>query len=136
MMDAIVWGEHLTAWELLSPSGRDHVLEAGGRRGLDAVQAARLRQGTSPPDERDAFLTGLIHGLRIDFSSVDLENVAPVDAAIELDDGRRRVALECPASFGHGRWAAGSMVLSRHRSSDGGVVWLVDRIKPLVTRSE
>lgn len=135
-LEAIVWGQHLTVWELLSPAGRDVVLEAGSRRGLDAVQAARIRQGTSEPAEQDAFLTGLVHGLRVDFASVDLENVSPLNDVVELADGCHQVGLECPATFGDGGWAAGSMVLSEHRSSDGAVSWLVDRINPLVSRSE
>lgn len=136
MLEAIVWGQHLTVWELLSPAGREVVLETGGRRGLDVVQAARIRQGTSPAAEQDAFLTGLVHGLRVDFSSVEVEKVVPLGEPVEREDGRYDVALECPAAFGDGGWAAGSMVLSEHRSADGGDRWLVDRINPLVSRSE
>ena len=135
-LDAVVWGQHLTVWELLSPDGRDVVLEAGERRGLDPVQAARLRQGTSQPDERDTFLTGLVHGLRVDFSSVELENVTPLLNVTEDGGGGCEVALECPASFGDGGWAAGSMIISERRSPDGTARWLVDRIFPLVSRSE
>ncbi len=135
-LEAVVWGQHLTVWELLSPDGKDVVLEAGARRGLDAVQAARIRQGTSEPEEQDAFLTGLLHGLRVDFSSVELETVAPLSDVIELADGRAEVTLECPASFGSGGWAAGSMVVSEQRSADGVASWLVDRVNPLVSRGE
>lgn len=133
-LEAIVWGRHLTVWELLSPDGKDVVLEAGARRGLDAVQAARIRQGTSEPDELDAFLTGLLHGLRVDFSSVELERVAPLHDVTELAAGRCQVTLECPASFGPEGWAAGSMVISEQRSTDGAATWLVDRVNPLVSR--
>lgn len=136
LLEAIVWGQHLTVWELLSPTGRDLVLEAGSRRGLDAVQAARIRQGTSSTVEQDAFLTGLVRGLRVDFSSVEVEKVSPVGEPAEDEDGRYEVVLECPASFGDGGWAAGSMVLSEHRSTEGDTRWLVDRINPLVSRSE
>ncbi len=135
-LEAIVWGKHLTVWELLSPDGREVVLEAGARRGLDAVQAARIRQGTSEPEEQDAFLTGLLHGLRVDFSSVELETVAPLSDVVELADGRVEVSLECPASFGSAGWAAGSMVVSEQRSLEGVASWLVDRVNPLVSRSE
>lgn len=135
-LEAIVWGRHLTVWELLSSDGRDVVLEAGARRGLDAVQAARIRQGTSQREEQDAFLTGLLHGLRVDFSSVELEQVAPLSEVIELADGVCEVVLECPASFGSGGWAAGSMVISERRTADGVSTWLVDRVNPLVSRSE
>ncbi|MGH1491445.1 MAG: hypothetical protein ACRBK7_18945 [Acidimicrobiales bacterium] len=135
-LEAIVWGQHLTVWELLSSAGRDVVLEAGARRGLDAVQAARLRQGTSPTEEQDKFLTGLVHGLRVDFSSVELEKVVPLSDVVELAEGRYEVTLECPASFGEGGWAAGSMEISEQRRADGVTRWLVDRINPLVSRSE
>jgi hypothetical protein len=76
-----------------------------------------------------------VHGLRVDFSSVEVEKVAPVGDPLEREDGRYDVALECPATFGDGGWAAGSMVLSEHRSADGGDRWLVDRINPQVSRS-
>ncbi|MEL7156686.1 MAG: hypothetical protein AAFN30_08815, partial [Actinomycetota bacterium] len=93
LLEAIVRGEHLTVWELLSPAGRDYVLETGGRRGLDPVQAARVRQGTSQPHERDRFLTSVLQGLRVDFSSVELEQVAPTGVHRTLPDGRVEVPL-------------------------------------------
>lgn len=129
-LDAIVWGEHSKVWELLSDSGRDIVLAAGSRRGLDAIQAARLRQGTSPQVELDQFLTGLLQGLRVDFAAVSLDEVKPASPVVELDDGRVEVKLECPATFGERDWAAGSIVLSR---GDSG--WAVDRVIPLVSRN-
>ena len=55
-IEAIVWGEHVTVWAMLSESGREHVLEAGSRRGLDPLQAQRIRQWTSPHDELDALM--------------------------------------------------------------------------------
>ena len=100
-LNAILWGEHLQVWELLSPAGREHVLEAGARRGLDPLQAQRLRLGTSPLEERDSFLTGLVHGLRVDFASVPLEDVGPARQDPQ-PDGAVEVHLECPASFGPG----------------------------------
>lgn len=128
---AIVWGEHLIVWELLSGSGRDTVLEAGGRRGMDPIQVQRIRLGTSSTEEMDTFLTGLLHGLRVDFSSVQLDSVVPRAEVVALADDSVEVGLECPASFGDGSWAAGSLILS----TDGGR-WLIDRVKPLVSRSE
>jgi hypothetical protein len=130
-LDAIVWGEHSTVWMLLSTAGRDHVLDAGSRRGLDAVQAERLRQGTSAGDELDQFLTGLLQGLRVDFAAVQLEEVEPVMPVEVSDDGRVAINLECPATFGDRGWAAGSVVLAYEGGS-----WLVDRVNPLVSRSE
>lgn len=127
-LDAIVWGEHLVVWEMLSPVGREVVLAAGERRGLDPLQAQRLRLGTSPIEERDAFLSGLVRGLRVDFSNVSLEEVRPADEGVAQEDGSVEVTLECPARFGPEGWAAGSVVLSRT-----GGEWLVDRVVPVVS---
>lgn len=130
-LDAILWGEHQQVWELLSAAGREHVLEAGARRGLDPMQAQRIRLGTSPLEERDSFLTGLVHGLRVDFASVTLQDVRPSGDPVPRPDGSVEIQLECPASFGEGAWAAGSLVVS---SVDD--VWRIDRVHPLVSRSE
>jgi len=130
-LNAILWGEHRQVWEMLSPTGREHVLEAGARRGLDPLQAQRLRLGTSPLDERDTFLTGLVHGLRVDFASVSLEDIHPTGDPVPSADGSFEIELECPASFGAGAWAAGSLTVSE---VDG--VWRIDRVHPLVSRSE
>lgn len=130
-IDAIVWGEHLTVWKLMSQDGREFVLDAGSRRGLDPMQAQRIRLGTSPQQELDAFLTGLIHGLRVDFAAVPLHEVKVDASAPAPDDEAVEVSLYCPANFGEGRWAAGSLVMSR---VDG--TWVVDRVRPVVTRSD
>lgn len=130
-LDAIVWGEHQEVWDLLSPAGREHVLEAGGRRGLDPLQAQRLRLGTSPLEERDSFLTGLVHGLRIDFASVPLEDVRPTGEPMPRADGSVQIDLECPASFGPGGWSAGSLIVSLVEDA-----WRIDRVHPVVSRSE
>jgi hypothetical protein len=130
-VQAIVWGEHLTVWAMMSEAGREYVLEAGARRGLDPLQAQRIRQNSSSQDEVDSFLTGLVHGLRVDFSAVPLDEVRagsqPIQAGVDVVE----VPLHCPATFGEGRWAAGSIMLSRSDDS-----WMVDRVKPLVSRSE
>jgi len=130
-LEAILWGEHVRVWEMLSPSGREHVLEAGARRGLDPLQAQRIRLGTSPQSEQDAFLTGLLHGLRVDFASVTLEDVRPAGTATTNADGSVEIQLECPASFGERAWAAGSVVVS---SVDDG--WRIDRVYPVVSRGD
>lgn len=130
-IQAIVWGEHVVVWDMMSEAGREHVLEAGARRGLDPLQAQRIRQGTSPQDESDAFLTGLVHGLRVDFAAVPLGEVRAEDSTVPEGAETVEVALQCPASFGEASWAAGSIVLSR-----AGASWAVDRVRPLVSRSE
>ena len=130
-IQAIVWGEHSVVWAMLSEVGREHVLEAGRRRGLDPLQAQRISQGTSPQDELDSFLTGLVHGLRVDFAAMPLNDVRAERPTIASDVEAVEVALHCPATFGEGRWAAGSVMLSRSIDT-----WLVDRVNPLVSRSE
>lgn len=130
-IEAIVWGEHFTVWEMLSDAGRELVLEAGGRRGLDPLQAQRIRQSTSPQDELDSFLTGLVHGLRVDFAAVPLGEVRAASQTIPPEANLIEVQLHCPATFGEGQWAAGSIVLSLSGDS-----WMVDRVKPLVSRSD
>ncbi len=131
-LDAVMWGEHLVVWEMLSPVGREFVLAAGERRGLDPMQAQRIRLSTSSAEERDTFLSGLVHGLRVDFSLVPLEDVQPA-SIVATQDGVVEVLLECPASFGADGWAAGTLVLSHaaHTVSGGG--WLVDRVQPVVS---
>lgn len=130
-IQAIVWGEHVMVWDLLSEVGREHVLEAGARRGLDPLQAQRIRQGTSPRDESDAFLTGLVHGLRVDFAAVPLGDVRAEVRTGPAGADSVEVALQCPAAFGEAAWAAGSLLLSRFDDT-----WRVDRVRPLVSRSE
>jgi len=130
-IQAIVWGEHSVVWAMLSDAGREHVLEAGSRRGLDPLQAQRIRQSTSPQDEFDLFLTGLVHGLRVDFAAVPLDDVRAQSRPMLADEEAVEVSLHCPATFGDDGWAAGSVLLSRSVDT-----WLVDRVNPLVSRSE
>ena len=130
-VQAIVWGEHVTLWAMMSDVGREYVLEAGGRRGLDPLQAQRIRQNSSPQDEVDSFLTGLVHGLRVDFAAVSLDDVRATSQSVPTDLDVVEVPLHCPATFGDEQWAAGSILLSR-----SGDTWMVDRVKPLVSRSE
>ena len=132
-VQAIVWGEHVTIWELLSETGREYVLEAGSRRGLDPMQAQRIRQNTCPQQELDAFLTGLLQGLRVDFAAVPLDQVQAVSPPVRAATGAEtvEVSLTCPANFGQGHWAAGSLTLSPIEES-----WLIDRVHPVVSRSE
>lgn len=127
-LDAVLWGEHIVVWDMLSAVGREYVLAAGERRGLDPMQAQRIRLGTSPMEERDTFLSGLVRGLRFDFALVPLEDVQPIDPVVERDDGAVEVSLECPASFGGQGWAAGTLVFSRHDEA-----WMVDRVEPVVS---
>lgn len=130
-IQAIVWGEHVVVWDMLSEAGREHVLEAGSRRGLDPLQAQRIRQGTSPQDEKDSFLTGLVHGLRVDFAAVPLDDVRAEAPTVAEGADALEVALSSPAAFGEDAWAAGSLLLSHVDDT-----WLIDRVRPLVSRSD
>ena len=80
------------------------------------------------PEERDAFLSGLVHGLRVDFSKVSLDDVGPADGVVERSGGAIEVPLECPAPFGADNWSAGTLVVSCHEGA-----WLVDHLRPMVS---
>lgn len=72
-VDAVAWAEHTRVWELLSASARLAVLDLATRRGMDALLAARLREGTAADDERDEFLADLLQGIRVDLRGIDLD---------------------------------------------------------------
>lgn len=115
-VDAIVWGEHLRVWELFAPEAREHVLGTASRRGLDAVAAERARQETWSRQEADAFLTALLHGLRVDLSGVDLDQILVSEEPVRLEDGSLRFDLQNPSSLpptltGGANWAAGAVVV-------------------------
>lgn len=74
-VDAVAWGEHTTVWEMLSSQARVAVLEVAERRGLDALRAARLREGTAGHGERDEFLADLVHGLQFELAGLDVDAV-------------------------------------------------------------
>jgi hypothetical protein len=124
-VDAVIWGEHSTVWGLLSPAGRDRVLSAGSRGGLDSVMAERIRLGTSSQSEMDVFLSGLVHGLRFDLSAADLDQIAVATDVVPIDGALVRVLLEAPAPFHQEAWSVGSIDLCCLRGD-----WLVDRLEP------
>lgn len=129
-LDAIVWGEHYTVWELMSPEAREHVLGAATRRGMDSVAAARVRQGSWGVEEADQFLSSLVRGLRVDLSGVDLDQILVVDDPEAQDDGTMRYRLESTSLLpveitGGAHWAAGAVIVI---SVDGR--WLVRRLVP------
>lgn len=124
-VDAIIWGEHSKVWHLLSPAGKERVLSAGGRGGLDSVLAERLRQGTSPREEMDGYLSGLVRGLRVDLSAADLEQIQVAADVGVIADEQVRVLLEVPAPFHTEAWPVGSVDVSCH-----GGEWLIDALTP------
>lgn len=129
-IDAIIWGEHSTIWELLSPAGRDRVLLVGSRGGLDSVMAERIRQGTAPQSEMDDFLSGLVRGLRFDLSSADLEAIDVAPDAAALGDALVQVSLEAAAPFHDQPWCVGTIDLSHQAEA-----WLVDRLEPRLIKT-
>jgi hypothetical protein len=86
-VDAVAWAEHTRVWELLSASARLAVLGVAGRRGMDPLLAARLREGTAGVDERDEFLADLLQGIRVDLRGIDLDAVRCVDVDSDSNAG-------------------------------------------------
>ncbi len=129
-LDAIVWGEHHRVWELLGPEAREHALAIAARRGMDAVAAARARQGTWEVEESDRFLTALVRGLRVDLVGTDINTVEVIDDP-ECDiDGAIRFRLETatllpPEITGGAKWAAGAVIVTEVAGR-----WLVRRLEP------
>ncbi len=125
-VDAIVWGEHITVWELLSTSGRDAVLSVAIENGLDRVAAARIRDDLADPVALEDFLRQLLGGLRRDLRSVELDEISVDAESASLESEVARVALVAPSRIpGTGPWPAGTVVLSL----DSGR-WRVDRLEP------
>lgn len=125
-VNAIVWGEHVTVWELLGPEGRKTVLRIALERGMDDVAVGRIRDDTATHRARAEFLTDLINGLRADLLGTDLDAVE-----YELDPeppgpGQARVVLMAPlAAILGGGIPAGSVELVER---DGR--WVVERLVP------
>ncbi len=125
-VDAVVWGDHLTVWELLGEEGRSTVLKVAVNHGMDEELAARLRDGTATGGERNEFLLDLVLGLRADFQGND------VDALVyELDpeppgpdQARVLFTVPMPAELGGGL-PVGSAELSHN-----GERWKVERLVP------
>ncbi len=79
-VDAVIWGDHQTVWELLAAQGRETVLRVAVDHGMDEALASRLREGTAAAAEQSEFLVDLIYGLRNDLHGHDLD-----DLEYELD---------------------------------------------------
>ncbi len=151
-LDALLWSEHLTVWELLGPEGREHAL-AAATRGLDAVTAERIRQGTASARETDTVLGALVQGLRVDLDAGDLASLRPrLDAPDAPDapeapgdeDGRHgdevRVEILMPSTLpltlpGDGPGAPGWLVATAvlrwtATPSEPGPRWRIERVEP------
>lgn len=129
-LEAIIWAEHLTVWEMLAPSAREVALAGAGRRGLDAVAAERARLGTWNETQRDALLGELVSGLRVDLAGAPLDELL-IGATEDRDDGRIAVELEARSvlpdtiTAGHG-WHVARLVLVPLQVDEG---WLIERIE-------
>jgi len=123
---AIVWGEHITVWELLSNQGRRIALGVATDNGLDRVVARRIEQNLADPVELDEFRAQVLGGLRRDLRSVDLDHITVVGSGRGGDTGT--VTLTTPSAIpGTSDWVAGELVLSL---DDGR--WRVDRLIPRI----
>lgn len=126
-LDAVLWAEHLTVWELFSPSAREVALAGAARRGLDSVAAERARQGTWTDNERDRLLGALVRGLCIDLAGANLEDVS-VGQVDPLSEGRVLVTLEALATLPDVMTAGQGWALGRVELSLGPDRWMVERI--------
>ncbi len=127
-LDAIVWGEHLTIWDMLTPSAREVALAGAARRGLDAIAAERARQGTWTDAQRDELLGALVRGLRVDLAGAPLDELS-VGSATLAEGQRATVVVEgasaLPTIVTGGRdWPVARIVLVE--DATGG--WSVERI--------
>lgn len=128
-VDAVARGEHTTIWELLDPEARERAIAVAVGRGLDRVRAQRLRDGVSDPVELEDFLRQVLHGLRRDLRSVEVDRLTIVDPPQQLDDGMVAVALLSPSTLpGIDGWPAGRLLLTA--AVDGG--WSIVRLEPVV----
>ncbi len=128
-LDAVLWAEHVTVWELLTPDAREVALRVAARRGLDAVAAERARQGTWTDTERDALLGALVRGLSVDLSGADLDEV-DIGPVVAQTDGRVIVELAATAPLADVITAGRGWPICRVVLAPGSTnrPWLVDRI--------
>jgi hypothetical protein len=132
-VDAVVWGEHITIWDLLAPEAQRAVITTATNRGMDERLAARLRDGTAARGERDTFLADLVNGLRADLRGNDLDAVNyELDPDAGFDDPEQaRVLLLAPMLAGLGApLPVASIELVRQLGS-----WRVTRLLPARTRA-
>ena len=125
-IQAIVWAEHTTLWDLLSDEGRAAALSVAVHNGLDRVVAGRIRDDLADPVERERFLQQLVGGLRRDLRSVELTELTLGESST-ASGGSVAVELLSPSQLpGTGAWPAGRLILS----CDAVRGWVVDRLEP------
>ena len=125
-VDAVIWGDHQTVWDLLAAEGRETVLRVALDRGMAEALAERLRDGTATNAERNEFLVELVYGLRNDLHGKDLDSLEYALDSEPTEPGQARVVLTAPmpAELGGGLpvgWAELSQVGER---------WMVERLTP------
>lgn len=127
-VDAVIWGEHRTVWDLLAAEGRKTVLRVAVARGMDEALSGRLREGLASAKEENEFLTDLVNGLRADLAGTDLDVLEYILDTEPVDPGRARVGLTAPmpAELGGGL-PAGSIELAHD-----GDRWRVERLLPRI----
>ena len=125
-VQAVVWGEHRTVWELLGPEGRNVVLRVAVNSGMDDALAARLREGTATAGEFHEVLVELVSGLRPDLQGTDFDALEYELDPEEPAPGSVRVALTVPMPTELG---GGLPVGSAELSQEDGQ-WRVDRLVP------
>ena len=125
-VDAVVWGEHGTVWDLLGPEARTTVLRVAVNQGMDEELAARLREGTATERELNEFLVELVNGLRADLQGTDPDNLEYELDPSEAQPGRATVQLTTPmpAELGGGLPACSAELVE----DDGR--WQVERLVP------
>ena len=139
-IDAIVWGEHRTVWDLMGLEARTTVLKVASNRGMDEGLVARLRDGTASDAERDEFLADLLTGLRADLAGNDLDALEYEEDAEPPEPGRARVVISVPVAMGFGgNLPVGSVELASEpstggASTSGGTGWRIERLVPQVTK--
>ncbi len=129
-VDAVVWGDHRSVWELVGSAGRTEVLEVATKRGMDEGLAARLAAGSASEGETNEFLTDLVNGLRSELAGNDLDHLI-----YELDTdasggGRAKVVMFVPLHPNLG----GTLPIGHLEMVVEGDAWKVERLLPLTSK--
>ncbi|MHB1089514.1 MAG: hypothetical protein ACYC0U_00290 [Ilumatobacteraceae bacterium] len=128
-ISAVSWGEHRTVWSLLSERGRMSTLDVAVKGGLDRLVAQRIGAGSALPEELDAFLGSLVHGLRADFENLDIDKLVVTETDLVIDSSAL-LDVVTPA-FMHGEtWPVGQFQMVFR---DGQ--WAVESFRPHRTLS-
>jgi hypothetical protein len=128
-ISAVSWGEHLTVWTLLSERGRSSTLEVAVKGGLDRLVAQRIGTGSALPEELEAFLGSLVHGLRADFENLDIDRLVVTETDLVMDSSAL-LDVVTPAFTHDKTWPVGQFQMVFR---DGQ--WTVESFRPHRTLS-